>query len=167
MCKAGGEGHEVTRRDHFPGFCGCPKDSSRIWHGCAAASGKCPSRSAGAGLAALQMRRPPDPRLVGRSQGEDAIQNVRRNRQVMSAVGSCESETSLPAGINAVLLHQPLHPQLAYADALRPKLPPDAQHVALPFMQKCLNGFRPAFEGVCQPVVRIFHLRDHSPARIR
>ena len=37
------------------------------------------------------------------------------------------AETSLATRLNAVLLHQPLHPQLAHANALRPQLPPDAR----------------------------------------
>src|ERR1035438_5155237 len=45
----------------------------------------------------------------------------------MIAVGCCDSESPLSTGMNAVLLHQPLHPQLAYANVLRPKLPPDAR----------------------------------------
>src|ERR1035437_3463259 len=43
----------------------------------------------------------------------------------MSAVRGRDPETALVAGANAVLLHQPLHPLLAHANALSPQLPPD------------------------------------------
>ncbi len=65
------------------------------------------------------------PRLVGRGWGEVAIQKVRRNRQIVPAVGGCDTKAPLAAGANAVLLHQPLHTLLAYANALSSKLPPD------------------------------------------
>ena len=36
------------------------------------------------------------------------------------------------AGLNAMLLHQPLHPLLAHPNALRPQLPPDARPAVRP-----------------------------------
>src|SRR5664280_1775311 len=42
-------------------------------------------------------------------------------------LGGGNAESPLAASLNAVLLHQPLHPQLANANALRPQLPPDAR----------------------------------------
>src|ERR1039458_7893137 len=66
-----------------------------------------------------------DPYLVGLGHSEVAIQEVRSNRQTVSAVRGRDPETALAAGANAVLLHQPLHPLLAHANALSPQLPPD------------------------------------------
>src|SRR5665811_2147267 len=66
-----------------------------------------------------------NPYLVGLGHGEVAIQEVRSNRQAVSAVRGRDPETALAAGANAVLLHQPLHPLLAHANALSPQLPPD------------------------------------------
>src|ERR1035437_5850223 len=66
-----------------------------------------------------------DPYLVGLGHGEVAIQQVRHNRQAMSAVCGRDPETALAAGANAVLLHQLLYPLLAHANALSPQLPPD------------------------------------------
>src|ERR1039457_4403413 len=43
----------------------------------------------------------------------------------MSAVRGRDPETALAAGANAVLLHQPLYPLLAHANALSPQLSPD------------------------------------------
>ena len=43
----------------------------------------------------------------------------------MSAVRGRDPEAALAARPNAVLLHQPLHPLLAHANALGPQLPPD------------------------------------------
>src|ERR1017187_5998565 len=68
-----------------------------------------------------------NPRLVGRGHDELAIEHIRRDRQVVPAVGGGNAESALAASLNAVLLHQPLHPQLANANALRPQLPPDAR----------------------------------------
>src|SRR5664280_827245 len=68
-----------------------------------------------------------NPRLVGRGHDELAIEHIRRDRQVVPAVGGGNAESPLAASLNAVLLHQPLHPQLANANALRPQLPPDAR----------------------------------------
>ena len=45
----------------------------------------------------------------------------------MPAVDGRNPESPLAAGVNAVLLHQPLHPLLAHADAALPQLPPDAR----------------------------------------
>src|SRR5271169_6811760 len=67
------------------------------------------------------------PRLVGRGHDELAIQHIRRHRQVVPAVGGGNPESPLATSLNAVLLHQPLHPQLANPNALRPQLPPDAR----------------------------------------
>src|SRR5664279_241240 len=67
------------------------------------------------------------PRLVGRGHDELAIEHIRRHRQVVPAVGGGNAEPPLAASLKAVLLHQPLHPQLANANALRPQLPPDAR----------------------------------------
>src|ERR1039457_2481031 len=66
-----------------------------------------------------------EPYLVGLSPGEVTIQQVRYNRQAMSAVRGRDPETALAAGANTVLLHQPLYPLLAHANALRPQLSPD------------------------------------------
>src|ERR1035438_2761133 len=68
-----------------------------------------------------------NPRPVGRGHDELAIEHIRRDRQVVPAVGGSNAESALAASLNAVLLHQPLHPQLAHANALRPQLPPDAR----------------------------------------
>src|ERR1039458_5757711 len=68
-----------------------------------------------------------NPRLVGRGHDELAIEHISRDRQVVPAVGVGNAESPLAASLNAVLLHQPLHPQLANANALRPQLPPDAR----------------------------------------
>src|ERR1017187_8732907 len=68
-----------------------------------------------------------NPRLVRRGHGELAIKYIGRNRQIVPAVGGHYAETSLAAGMNAVLLHQPLHPLLAHANALSSQLPPDAR----------------------------------------
>ncbi len=65
------------------------------------------------------------PRLVGRGRSEVAVQQVGRDRQIVPAVGGHHPEAPLAAGTNAVLLHQPLHPLLAYADAALHQLPPD------------------------------------------
>src|ERR1039457_2678260 len=43
----------------------------------------------------------------------------------MSAVRGRDPETALAAGANAVLLHPPLYPLLAHANALSPQLSPD------------------------------------------
>ena len=67
------------------------------------------------------------PRLVGRGWGEVAIQKVRGNRQIVATVGSHDTKTLLTVSANAVLLHQLLHTLLAHANALSPKLPPDAR----------------------------------------
>ena len=67
------------------------------------------------------------PRLVGRGRGEVAVQQVRRDRQIVPAVGGHHPEAPLAAGTNAVLLHQPLHPLLAHANAALDQLPPDAR----------------------------------------
>src|SRR5882724_9421093 len=45
----------------------------------------------------------------------------------MSAVRGRDPETALAAGTNAVLLHQPLYPLLAHANALSPQLSPDSR----------------------------------------
>src|ERR1017187_1808621 len=68
-----------------------------------------------------------NPRLVGCGHDELAIEHVGRNRKTVVAVGGDNAESPLAASLNAVLLHQPLHPQLANANALRPQLPPDAR----------------------------------------
>src|ERR1035437_1594709 len=65
------------------------------------------------------------PYLVGFAHGEVAIQEVRRNRQAVSAVRGRDPKTALAAGSNAVLWLQPLPPLLAHANALSPQLPPD------------------------------------------
>src|SRR5450759_4322149 len=69
----------------------------------------------------------PWPRPIGRGHGEVTVQQVRRDRQVMLAVGGCNSKLPLAASMNAMLPHQPLHPLLAHANALHPQLPPDAR----------------------------------------
>src|SRR5438046_1986974 len=67
------------------------------------------------------------PGLVGPDRSEVAVQQVRRDRQVMPAVGGHHPEAPLAASTNAVLLHQPLHPLLAHANAALDQLPPDAR----------------------------------------
>ena len=67
------------------------------------------------------------PRLVRRGRSEVAVQQVRRDRQVMPAVCSCDPETSLAASTNAVFLHQPLDPLLARANAALDQFPPDSR----------------------------------------
>jgi len=59
---------------------------------------------------------------------------VGRDRQIMPAVGGDHAETTLAAGTNPVLLHQPLHPLPAHANAAPDQLPPDARPAAGPAM---------------------------------
>src|ERR1019366_7129015 len=80
-----------------------------------------------------------DPGLVGRGHSELAIKHVGRNRQLVPAVGGDYAETSLAAGMNAVLLHQLLHPLLAHANALSSQLSPDARpSICAPIL--CIDG---------------------------
>src|ERR1700747_158331 len=65
------------------------------------------------------------PHLIGAGRSEVAIQEVGPNRQPGSAVRGRNPEAALPAGPDAVLLHQPLHSLLAHPNALRPQLSPD------------------------------------------
>ena len=69
------------------------------------------------------MRRNPD--LVRRRHGELAIEQIRRDWQVMVAVGG-HLEPFLAFRANAVFLHQRLQPMLAHADAIVAELTPDA-----------------------------------------
>src|SRR5208337_4341640 len=68
-----------------------------------------------------------DPDLVWCGRSEVTIYKIGRYRQVMPAVRGGHAEAPLAAGANAVLLHQPLHAQLAHPQALTPQLPPDAR----------------------------------------
>src|ERR1019366_723351 len=80
-----------------------------------------------------------DPDLVGSGHDELAIKHVGRNRQLVPAVGGDHAETPLAARLNAVLLHQSLHPQLAHANPLRPQLSPDARPpIRTPIL--CIDG---------------------------
>ncbi len=67
----------------------------------------------------------PDHAWLGAAAGEVAVQQVGRDRQIVPAVGGYYPEAPLAPGANAVLLHQPLHPLLAHADAALDQLPPD------------------------------------------
>src|ERR1700679_4030581 len=67
------------------------------------------------------------PRLVWRGHGEVAVQNVWRYGQIMPAIGRCDAKAPLPAGLNAMLLHEPLHTLLTHANAACQQLPPDAR----------------------------------------
>src|SRR5258708_34684671 len=60
------------------------------------------------------------PRLVGRSDGEVAIEQVGRDRQTVPAVGGSDAEAPSAASANALLLHQTVHALLAHANALGP-----------------------------------------------
>lgn len=44
---------------------------------------------------------------------------------------------------------------------------PDAQQIALPFVHEGIHCFCPALEGILNPVVGAFHLRDNAAMRIR
>src|ERR1017187_8106048 len=80
-----------------------------------------------------------DPGLVGSGHDELAIKHVGRNRQLVLAVSGGNAETSLATRLNAVLLHQSLHPQLAHANPLRPQLSPDARPpIRTPIL--CIDG---------------------------
>src|SRR5664279_1024692 len=68
-----------------------------------------------------------NPRLVGRGHDELAIKHVGRNRKTVLAVSGGNAEPPLATSLDTVLLHQPLHPKFAHANALRPQLPPDAR----------------------------------------
>jgi hypothetical protein len=59
------------------------------------------------------VRHVPGPGLVGPGWSEVAIQQVRRDRQIMPAVGRHHPETPLAASTDAVLLHESLNPLLA------------------------------------------------------
>src|SRR5579863_9374538 len=67
------------------------------------------------------------PGLVGPGRSEVTVQQVRRDRQVMLAIGGHHPETPLAASSNAVFLHQSLHPLFAHANAALDQLPPDAR----------------------------------------
>jgi hypothetical protein len=64
---------------------------------------------------------------LGPGRSEVAVQQVRRDRQVMPAVGGHHPETALAASANAVFLHQPLNPLFAHANAALDQLPPDSR----------------------------------------
>src|ERR1039458_7603399 len=61
----------------------------------------------------------PHPHPVGSDRSEVAIQEVRRNRQAVSAIRGRDPEAALAACADAVLLRQLLHSFLTYANALR------------------------------------------------
>ena len=65
-----------------------------------------------------------NPHRVRCGHAEVATQQVRCNRQTMSAVRGRGPEATLAACPNAVPLHQPLHPLFAYADAPAAQLSP-------------------------------------------
>jgi len=67
------------------------------------------------------------PRPVWRGHGKVAIQQVGCDRQAMPAVGGGDTEAPLAAGVDTVLLHEPLHTLLADADALSMQFAPDAR----------------------------------------
>lgn len=78
----------------------------------------------GRGVAQLANARP-----IGRSYSERATKHVRRDRKTVLAVGRDNAEAPLAASSNAVLLYQPMYPQLADRNALRP---PDARPAIRP-----------------------------------
>src|ERR1039458_3224110 len=65
------------------------------------------------------------PRRVGRGRGEVAIQKVRRNRQIMPAVGGGDAKAPLAASPNPAPM--PLHTLLTHADALSSQSAQDAR----------------------------------------
>jgi hypothetical protein len=71
---------------------------------------------------------------------EDAVEQIRRNRQVMFAVGG-HDEFALPSGFDAVFLHEPPNPFFPNQHAISLKLLPDSWPAVFAFagQMRCLD----------------------------